>query len=568
MTNPVLRLIRLRSGIKTATLATLIGLFVFSVVTGAGALWSQKKQASEAQLVIFYKKQAATLSHWFQRVDRTRLIGQRVDKGLARYKGELAYLNDSQTKTLLKTGASITSISSEEIMGSAQEAFAAASKAWSPIAFHHEDLLTSQNKYLSPSKKHYEAYKTHLRELEEVVSGIANRHLAELKFWSLVSTLLISASLAFAVAFLVFACWTWWVVSGNDKFSYKLRGIKNVVNGPGLAFAGGSVANTSAQFTGSSGEVATIADLAQDPVAAPVVNWRKPLNLRVNEPAASSQLAWTSETWFEFALPSDLKIAKDHAVWLSPIGCQSLGYADAPAKTFNDLILLLHPEERYTFVQVLRTHLQDLSGKTRFNVHVRLRNAMGNYVSVEMEAVTQRAANGAPLRIRGYWRNEEQDFDATAITAPAFRVTKQEQLISTEVTLSLPGTFKLKGQAKVTWGPEAVELNLVQDNQKLSLSFAEWVGYLHPEELASLKEEWDWLHENGHLVERFYWQFQHRDVNQQWQALALQGVVIKGPGNNGKRLAAVVSLLNMGQYQGFHAAYHYSEANAHQVATA
>jgi len=547
-----LRLIRQQLGLSTSTLSAFGFLLGLAVSAGFIALWAQSKQHNIAVRAIFFQQQHATLSHWHLQVDRTLKVSQRVDKGLSRYKGELAYLTDSQTSTLEKAVVNLGSATAMET-GALSEVATAVTKtkaAWLPLAYHHEDLLTSRNKYLSPSKKHYLAYKEQLAGLTATVGSIAARHKAELYLWADLAFFSMLALTLLGSTFLLGVLNVW--AKRTRVYAQVLATVEHIlprrlvslVTPSGeivVAFSDPEPAVSSRTNASTSRRSSLPLTLAEEEESEPhIINWRKPST----KPSIthSGTESWTSETWFEFTLPANLKLAKDHPVWISPIGGQSLGYDGPPATDFTSLLSLVHPDERYTFVQVLRTHLQDISGKTRFNLHLRLLDASGAFQPVEIEAHTQRTSSGAPFRIRGYWRAEEistvssmiGDLKLTVSNGTLYSEPQQE------VTLSLPGTFRLKGQGKVNWGPEALEMGLVGEKESLSLTFQQWVGHLHPDDLDAIKAEWDWLQEHHEEVERFYWQFRHRNTQQHWVMLSLQGVVIKGAGP-AKRLATVAT---------------------------
>lgn len=396
-------------GLPKVLLASLAVCAVLAIGAGSLAIWSQEQQLGHWQYVKRFQQLTVNTEHWLHKVSRTQLIGRRVHNGLARYKGELAYLNDSQTKAWKIAQAEQTSY--QESLAEAdvyeaqiQNTLKAVLASWKPIEGHHDDLLTGRNRFLTPTAKHYTRYKANIKLLYGFQNRLLGRHKSGAEYWSGIDFYACIAALSSGSLFIIILLA--WVLAPEFsilrtafRLTYKKLNKESYFNPVHLqpASTSRSVDN---RFIAPS-------NAKEETIQQPSLEQKVQVDQAVQSELISTQghyNDWQSETWFEFSLPENLKIIGLHPVWVSEIGSLSLGYEGAAAKTFAEMVNLVHPDQRYTFIQVLRTHLQDLTGTARFHVFVKLASAKGVYQEVEFEATTQRAENGMPQRMRGYWR--------------------------------------------------------------------------------------------------------------------------------------------------------------------
>ncbi len=259
----------------------------------------------------------------------------------------------------------------------------------------------------------------------------------------------------------------------------------------------------------------------------------------VNEMQASHQSeAFRSETWFEFSLPSDLQLTGKHPIWISAVGSKALGYQMPPATTFAALLELFHPDERFTFLQVLRTHLQDLSGETPLQMVCRLKQSTGEYIRVDLEAATERTENGHPMRLRGFWTTLN-DFVATPSHVPPMGHFRREGFDVQAYTWELPTSFLVQDYDICVWS-EGFAKMLGYGQHNMPITCQDVRAMIHPEDFMPFVASWTKLLNNYEDIERFDWIVRLRNANGDYTLVTMQGVIMNNILGQPYRLAGVL----------------------------
>jgi len=73
--------------------------------------------------------------------------------------------------------------------------------------------------------------------------------------------------------------------------------------------------------------------------------------------------------------------------------------------TLNAFIERVHPDDRAKEIEALNRHFSDRTGKTPYNIELRLRKKKGDYAHFQMVCATCRDKNGVPLRVAGAIRD-------------------------------------------------------------------------------------------------------------------------------------------------------------------
>jgi hypothetical protein len=249
-----------------------------------------------------------------------------------------------------------------------------------------------------------------------------------------------------------------------------------------------------------------------------------------------------SETWFEFSLPSDLVLNSNHPIWISAIGCQSLGYVTSPADTFSKLLELFHPEVRFTFLQVLRTHLRDTSGQTPLQISCKLRMASGEYIAVEINAITERTYLGQPSRLRGYWK-EAANAIAMPESTPFLVRGRGEGFGLQDYTWEMPIDFLTQDYDICKWSDGFSDL-LGYDQQDMPITCQEVRAMIHSEDYHDFCSSWDYILAHYKDLDRFVWKIRMMNSSGQYITLTLQGVVLNNLVGQPYRLAGTVDGIN------------------------
>ncbi|NYE22593.1 methyl-accepting chemotaxis protein [Pigmentiphaga litoralis] len=101
----------------------------------------------------------------------------------------------------------------------------------------------------------------------------------------------------------------------------------------------------------------------------------------------------------------------------------------------------IHPDDKQGVLDTLLAHLNDRSGKTRFDVRYRLRLKNGSYHWFNSRAQTKREPDGTPIRVVGVLVDINASYDEAALRESQQR--QQDQLAETLASVTeIVGTIK------------------------------------------------------------------------------------------------------------------------------
>lgn len=117
-------------------------------------------------------------------------------------------------------------------------------------------------------------------------------------------------------------------------------------------------------------------------------------------------LEGTTEGLWDVILPKDGEVKDDTKFWWSPKFKSLLGYNDNEfAHEFRSLKWSIHPDERPKALDLFKAHLEDKTGRTKFDLEVRLKLKDNTYSWFRVVGTTLRDSDGNPLRFAGAINN-------------------------------------------------------------------------------------------------------------------------------------------------------------------
>lgn len=93
---------------------------------------------------------------------------------------------------------------------------------------------------------------------------------------------------------------------------------------------------------------------------------------------------------------------EERPMWFSDQMCKLMGYNKGEIKELSGTLFnLIHPEDISSMVESFQAHIQDISGKTLYNIDYRIRTRNGEYRWFNSRGTTLRDNTGMPIRTAG-----------------------------------------------------------------------------------------------------------------------------------------------------------------------
>lgn len=610
----------------------LIASFVLAVAAGLSVNYYQHQEITHLSAATRLIAVEKGLSRWKKQVSRTKLVGTKVAKANFKYKGELAYLNDLQTRFWHKIAVQSSinkALLGKETSHQLEQSVDAAIDSWHSLQLFHEALLVDEPVKQSVSKKDYLAYKKSIatlhsslidaivahRELSEaaraiqdisvivffvsfiVFFGLALRQYLMLSFPLFYEGLVmrrqlfngIDSQLGMAVAQQVqqtgSPTLTHLTIGREDDGKIRLKtSSKAALQTPYVNNIDGITIVSDFSRLGNNDtdviEADEVEDIEQkevflgfdqnqtyygyvaDPHYEPVADVQpiaidieeativpvdqielEPIEpLVLDQPSSytesgANQSKGSGQAWFEFSLPDDLLIGGNHPVWIDDAGLTSLGYNANSVNTFAKLVELFHPDERFTFLQVLRLHLQDKTGNTPMCLAARLRKANHDYAVVTISALTERASDGTALRIKGTW--VDQGTSKELVNSNPVLIKSAEGLMADDLTWQMPIRFFDSENEVCNWSPSFAKA-LGYEPYNMPISAAQVKAIVHPEDLYNLLASINSIVKAYSMIDRFNWQVRMLHASGRYVLVMLQGVVLLDHKKQPDKLAGVM----------------------------